>query len=56
MALQAGLPLLDFGLIRGKRKQQYFAAVRAGLDRAYQPMENILAEVIAMSRVTSSSR
>lgn len=56
MALQAGLPLLDFGLIRGKRQQQYFAAVRAGLERAYQPMEKIFAEVIAKSWVTSSSR
>jgi len=56
MALQAGLPLLDFSSIRGKRKQQYFAAVRAGLDRLYQPMENILAEVIVKSRPISSSR
>ena len=56
MALQAGLPLLDFGLLRGKRRQRYFAAVRAGLDRAYQPMERIFAEIIAKSRVTSSSR
>jgi len=50
MTLQAGLPLLDFSSIRGKRKQQYFAAVRAGLDRDYQPMKDIFAEVIARSR------
>jgi len=31
MALQAGLPLLDFGLIAGERKATYFAAVQAGL-------------------------
>ncbi len=31
MALQAGLPLLDFGLIVGERKAAYFAAVQAGL-------------------------
>jgi len=53
MALQAGLPLLDFSLIRGKRKLQYFAAVRAGLNRAYQPMESMFAEAIAKSRPLS---
>ena len=54
MALQAGLPLLDFSSIRDKKKQQYFAAVRAGLDRNYQSMRNMFTEVIAKSRVTSS--
>ena len=54
MALQAGLPLLDFSPIRDKKKQQYFAAVRAGLDRNYQSMRNMFTEVIAKSRVTSS--
>ena len=53
MALQAGLPLLDFSTIRGKRKQQYFAAVRAGLDRTYRPMESIFAELSATSRPSS---
>jgi len=49
MALQAGLPLLDFSSIKGKRKQEYFAAVRAGLDENYGPMEGIFEEVIAKS-------
>ncbi|MCX5894751.1 MAG: Fic family protein, partial [Proteobacteria bacterium] len=31
MALQAGLPLLDFTEIEGSKKDEYFAAVRAGL-------------------------
>jgi len=53
MALQAGLPLLDFSLIRGKRKLEYFAAVRAGLDRNYQPMKNIFAGIIAKNRPDS---
>jgi cell filamentation protein len=30
MALQAGLPILDFSTIRGKKREEYFAAVRAG--------------------------
>ena len=49
MALQAGLPLLDFSLIAGEEKESYFAAVRAGLDRNYRPMKRIFAEVIERS-------
>ena len=30
MALQAGVPPLDFGSITGRKRQEYFAAVRAG--------------------------
>jgi cell filamentation protein len=48
MALQAGLPL-DFGTIRGKKKQEYFAAVRAGMDKNYKPMERFFAEIIEKS-------
>ncbi len=53
MALQAGLPLLDFSAIKGKKKEEYFAAVRAGLDSNYQPMETIFSEVIERSVLAS---
>ncbi len=46
MALQARLPPLDFRGIKGRRRQEYFAAVRAGLERNYKPMENIFSGVI----------
>jgi cell filamentation protein len=46
MALQANLPLLDFRPIHGRRKEAYFAAVRAGLDRNYKPMEEIFELVL----------
>lgn len=46
MALQAGLPPLDFSELQGAKREEYFAAVRAGMDRNYQPMERIFAEVI----------
>ena len=46
MALQAGLPPLNFGTISGRKRQEYFAAVRAGLDRNYEPMEKIFSAVI----------
>ncbi len=38
MASQAAIPLLDFSAIQGRRKEDYYAAVRAGLDRDYLPM------------------
>jgi cell filamentation protein len=46
MALQAKLPPLDFTAIKGKKKQEYFEAVQAGMDRNYGPMEKIFREVI----------
>jgi cell filamentation protein len=46
MALQAKLPPLDFTEIKGKKKQEYFEAVQAGMDRNYGPMEKIFREVI----------
>jgi cell filamentation protein len=49
MALQAGLPLLNFSLLAGERKQDYFAAIQSGLDRNYRPMEELFSAVIATS-------
>jgi cell filamentation protein len=49
MALQAGLPLLDFSMIAGDKKREYFAAVQAGLDKNYRPMEGLFAEIIERS-------
>jgi len=46
MALQGGLPVLDFGSIQGKKKAKYFAAVRAGLSRDYRLMTEIFKGVI----------
>ena len=46
MALQAGLPPLDFGGIRGPKRLEYFAAVRAGMDRNYKPMKKVFSDVI----------
>jgi cell filamentation protein len=46
MGLQAGLPLLDFGGIRGDEKRRYINAVHAGLDQNYKPMTLIFQRVI----------
>lgn len=46
MAFQAELPPLDFGMVKGRKKQEYFIAVQDGLDRNYGPMEKVFDEVI----------
>ncbi|MDA8340375.1 MAG: Fic family protein [Nitrospiraceae bacterium] len=46
MALQAGLPPLDFSGIVDKKKKDYISAVQAGLTRDYMPMEQIFKSVI----------
>jgi len=46
MSFQAGLPPLDFGELKGERKKEYFAAVRAGFDRDYDPMTKIFCGLI----------
>jgi len=49
MGLQAGLPFLDFSDIEGEKKEAYFVAVRAGLDRNYELMEKFFSDVISRS-------
>ena len=49
MALQAGLPLLNFSVIKGKQREAYFAAVRAGMGRDYVPMIEIFRKVVKTS-------
>ena len=53
MGLQAGLPPLNFGGITARKRDEYFAAVRAGVDRDYTPMEEIFSTVIRRTLRTS---
>ena len=46
MAVQAGLPPLDFGHLKGRKRQEYVRAVLAGRSYDYVPMEEILTGVI----------
>ena len=46
MGLQAGLPALYFDNLSGRKRQKYFSAVRAGLDRNYEPMASLFNAVI----------
>jgi cell filamentation protein len=52
MALQAGLPPLDFSGFEGKKKEEYFAAVRQGMGRDYRPMEKFFNAVISRTLQT----
>ena len=49
MALQAQLPPLDFSDITGRRRAGYFAAVQAGMDRNYLPMQGLFVRIIDRS-------
>ena len=49
MALQAGLPILDFSIISGPKKIDYFIAVQIGMGRDYEPMEKLFEEIIEVS-------
>ena len=49
MALQAGLPLLDFRLLTHERKNEYYADIQAGMDINYEPMEKLFSVIIEKS-------
>lgn len=48
MALQAGMPVLDFEPIE-KDKNHYIEAIHAGLDCDYEPMKIIFSEILDFS-------
>ena len=50
MGLQAKLPPLDFRSIKGKKRQEYFVAVRAGMGGDYEPMKQIFNDVVRRTR------
>lgn len=50
MALQAGLPVLDFTGVRGPERTRYIAAVHAALDWNCEPMTAVFRGIIARTR------
>lgn len=46
MGLQSELPPLGFGKMGGRSRKEYFAAIQAGMDRDYRPMEKIFNAVV----------
>lgn len=47
MALQAGLPVLQFRSMTGGRREDYFAAVQAGINGDFLPMKRAFARVVS---------
>lgn len=58
MALQAGLPPLDFSPLTGRGRPTYIAGIHAALGREYRPLAAMFGRVIARSqrRAASSAR
>lgn len=46
MAFQAGLPALDYGGIRGRKKREYIGAIHAALGGDYALMETVFRAVL----------
>ncbi len=46
MAIQAGLPPLDFGVMIDKEKEKYIEAIHAGVGRNYEPMGKVFTSVV----------
>lgn len=46
MAVQSGLPPLDFSGVVGKKKKEYISAIQEGMSKNYEPMEKIFKSVI----------
>lgn len=46
MALQAGLPPLDFSPLQDRGKRDYIAAIHAAFAGNYEPMETMFRRII----------
>jgi cell filamentation protein len=56
MAMQAGLPTLDFWGFAGGGKRRYVAAIHAALDRDYAPMQFCFMDAIRRASETFGDR
>jgi cell filamentation protein len=54
MALQAGLPLLDFRVLAEEKKQAYVVAIHSGMEKRYDPMQRLFEEIIEQSLSAAS--
>jgi cell filamentation protein len=55
MALQAGLPPLDFSSMQGAGKREYIRAIHAAFQGSYEPMEAVFVKVIRRTWRASSA-
>ena len=49
MALQMGLPPLDFGGVHGAEKKRYIEAIHASVGADYEPMKGMMRRVVQRS-------
>ena len=50
MALQAGLPPLDFSPMLGRGRRVYIGAIHAAMDRDYRPLAAVFEKIIVRSK------
>ena len=50
MALQAGLPPLDFSPVRGRGRRIYIGGIHAAMGRDYRPLAAVFEGIIARSK------
>jgi cell filamentation protein len=55
MALQAGLPPLDYSPLAGPGRRAYIAGIHAAMSRNYTPLTTMFVRVIARSRRRAAS-
>lgn len=55
MALQAGLPPLDFSPLAGRGRRAYIAGIHAAMGRDYEPLAAMFRRVISRSRRRAAS-
>jgi cell filamentation protein len=55
MALQAGLPALDYSGVRGREMRRYIGAIHSAVARDYEPMKGVFARIIARTLKTQGA-
>lgn len=50
MALQAGLPPLDFSPMLGRGRRIYIGGIHAAMGRDYRPLAAVFEKIIARSK------
>ena len=50
MALQAGLPPLDFSTVLGRGRRIYIGGIHAAMGRDYRPLAAVFEKIIVQSK------
>jgi cell filamentation protein len=55
MALQAGLPPLDFSPMLGRGRHIYIGAIHAAMARNYRPLAAVFEKIIGRSKLRAAA-